>query len=358
MGRRKVGQRLVGRRAFRGGLFRPVFSLAWFAAGWLGCSGGAPTDCPARADEVCIKAGSFTMGAEVIPFAPLRFMSPAGGACVPGPENHCAFDHAPGPRNDFAPPHVVTLSSFMLQKNKVTNAAYGQCVSAGVCPSPKLAGAASSSATAPSFSQAPVVAIPWTAARDYCVWRGGRLPTEAEYERAARGLRGTSYPWGDGQLPAGFAQTGQPPFPNVGTNAFDVTPEGIQELWVLPREWMQDWYDPDFYTSPAASRDPAGPPIATRGTKHCCADNGWRQHFAWQRAKTVRGAGFGNPSGGREWADTGQAAPAWFRDFANPEGSYSDIGFRCVRDFPSKVSAPFPVYRDLEWRAVGRGGGQ
>lgn len=93
-----------------------------------------------------------------------------------------------------------------------------------------------------------------------------------------------------------------------------------------------------------------GPPASTRGERRCCKETGWRQHFEWDTAKVIRGVGVANPSGGREWAETGRAAPAWFRDFAPPGGARQDLSFRCVRDLRSSRKAPFPVYRDITWR--------
>lgn len=354
MGERGGRRRSVGRN-FLGVAFLSFETCLMISV--TGCAGAL--DCPTRPEEVCVAAGSFVMGADPISFVS-HYTSPSGGPCIPGSQATCVVDRSLGPRNDFAPRHSVELSRFIIQKTKVTNAAYGRCVDAGVCPVPQLSVGSVGSATDPAFAQAPVVGVPWSGARDYCVWNGGRLPTEAEYERVARGpgANGSTYPWGNSQPPSDFRQTGQPPFPNVGTNGFDVTPEGVRDLWTLPREWVQDWYDADYYSTPTAARDPAGPPLPTAGLKHCCADNSWRQHFVWRHAKSVRGVGFGNPSGGREWAATGQAAPAWFRDFANPSASYADIGFRCARDAQSTAVNPFPVYRDLQWRAMGPRGGQ
>ena len=65
---------------------------------------------------------------------------------------------------------------------------------------------------------------------------------------------------------------------------------------------------------------------------HCCEDNGWRQNFGWDEEKVIRGVGFGSPSGGKEWGETGQPSPAWFRDFALPNRASEEISFRCARD--------------------------
>ena len=109
---------------------------------------------------------------------------------------------------DDCPPHQVTVSAFWLDEHEVTNAAYRECVSAQVCEAPheseRLGGSLKvNSATQahyygnPQHDHFPVVWVSWYDARDYCQWRGKRLPTEAEWEWAAKGPDGFLYPWGN-----------------------------------------------------------------------------------------------------------------------------------------------------------------
>jgi eukaryotic-like serine/threonine-protein kinase len=105
-----------------------------------------------------------------------------------------------GPDNE-KPQHTVYLDAFWIDRTEVTNALYARCVTAGACQ----ASSSAESARAGNYGKTqsdnyPVVYVDWNDAKTYCRWAGRRLPTEAEWEKAARGTDGRIYPWGNQAL--------------------------------------------------------------------------------------------------------------------------------------------------------------
>jgi formylglycine-generating enzyme required for sulfatase activity len=193
------------------------------------------TSCPPPAldpSPVHVPAGSFLMGSE------------AGAA-------------------DEKPVHRVTGSAFILDRYEVTNARYQACLRAGTCAAPSLS---SSNGRAhyfddPAFADYPVIFVSWSQAQAYCAFAGGRLPTEAEWERAAAGSEvPRTYPWGDSPpdcSKANFAgcvgdtdRVGRRPAGQSPYGAFDMA----GNVW----EWTADWYDAGYYRA-SPVQDPTGP---------------------------------------------------------------------------------------------------
>jgi formylglycine-generating enzyme required for sulfatase activity len=174
-----------------------------------------------------VPAGPFTMGADT----------------VGEPDEH--------------PAHVVDLPAFYLDLTEVTNEAWGRCVSAGICPAPDASSAGRNGFGADaSFRgpQKPVSAVSWDSARAYCAWHGNkRLPTEAEWEKAARGTDARRYPWGNDEPTHDRAVFGAIEFTaDVGTRPRGDGPYGHHDLAGNVWEWMEDPYDPYAYTRPGA----------------------------------------------------------------------------------------------------------
>jgi formylglycine-generating enzyme required for sulfatase activity len=157
--------------------------------------------------------------------------------------------------DDEKPVHTVTLDAFWIDRTEVTNAQYQKCVAAGAC-------SASSYADDSRYngSQQPVVGVSWNDADAYCRWAGARLPTEAEWEKAARGTNGRIYPWGNERPDCNKAQYGGCAGQTVpvGSKAARASPYGALDMAGNAWEWVNDWYDSGYYAISPTS-NPQGP---------------------------------------------------------------------------------------------------
>jgi formylglycine-generating enzyme required for sulfatase activity len=222
-----------------------------------------------------------------------------------------AYGHRCSPTlfNNETPRHVVHLSSYWIDRFEVSVAEYERCVGAGRCePRP------SSEATR-RFDRAdyPVSRVSWNDAAAYCSFRGARLPTEAEFERAARGASDRRYPWGNlfnvwasnhGRFgwDVTDATDGHAELAPIGSYPAGVTPEGVYDLAGNVAEWVADRYAPTYES--AEGHDPRGPGVGG------------------SNLRVVRGGSYAQA----RFRLRGAA-----RAFAEPGERRSTLGFRCAR---------------------------
>ncbi len=209
----------------------------------------------------------------------------------------------PDVEEDERPAHRVALTAFAIDRDEVTAAEYWGCVLAGKCrPIVVMLD------EAPAW---PAVHVRWTDAADYCRFAGARLPTEAEWEKTARGTDGRRYPWGN-ELRCTAANFGnfrgegrcpQNPGKLTDVGRFDGdSPYGVRDLAGNAWEWVADFYAADYYRHTPA-QDPHGP---TRAATHVVRGGACCSMFGLPRASN--------------------------RLALPPDYADDDLGFRCALD--------------------------
>lgn len=207
---------------------------------------------------------------------------------------------------DARPMHQSYLSSYLIDKYEVTNLQYRQCVLSGPCVPPKERHAFDDSERA----QHPVTNLTWTQARTYCQWRGRRLPTEAEWEKAARGIDGRRYPWGNDEevIKRWLKERGLRSDINetdpVGSLLENASPYGVFDLVGSVWEWVKDRYAEDYYAV-SPWQDPQGP---LTGSFRVLRGGDWTETLVELRVSN------------RSWDDMTYWGPT--------------LGFRCAADVP------------------------
>jgi len=160
-----------------------------------------------------------------------------------------------GCAGDEKPYHQVTLSPYYIDRTEVTQGKYRECVVAGECVEP-------SCNWDPTVSpNLPVVCLDWDKASLYCAWAGKRLPTEAEWEKAARGTDGRKYPWGNEEATCDHAVMSDCPDDAqdvCGKSPMGDSPYGLCDMSGNAGEFVSDWYDSGYYQD-SSEVNPDGP---------------------------------------------------------------------------------------------------
>ncbi len=206
--------------------------------------------------------------------------------------------------SDEGPQHSVYLDVYQIGQIEVTNHQYDQCVKAGVCTHAITAGV--------DDYLYPVVGVSWPDAKIYCEWVGGRLPTEAEWEKAARGIDGRTYPWGEnidcslanyfGKDNGNSACIGS--ITPVGNYIRGKSPYGVYDMAGNVWEWVSDWYSSTYYQN-SPSSNPLGP---NTGDYRVLKGGSWSFNFNSARSAS--------------------------RYKSDPTDNNNFTGFRCARDVP------------------------
>jgi len=247
---------------------------------------------PAKDDMVLVPAGAFLMGSDK------------------------KTDRTAYPAE--MPQRTIYLNSFEIDKYEVTALQYLKFV-LGTNRSPQLDWRYDGGNFQAAMAHHPIMHVSWYDADAYCRWAGKRLPTEAEWEKAARGEDGRINPWGNqlaGPSRANFGRTGlsgpvrdrperlllYPPIISVDKYENAISPYGAYQMLGNVAEWVADWYDKDYYAT-TPDRNPTGPATGTQ--------------------KAFRGGG---------WMDSTTTMRAAMRNGTDPTVKINWLGFRCARD--------------------------
>ena len=294
-----------GRGVGRGGYGMRV-TKQWCAVAALACSMG----CGASLSGAPGEAGRATADASGPGAAPGELVRISSGTfgmgCRPGEATEC--------EEDALPVHRVRLPGYHLGRYEVTWDEYAECVEAGGCSPIDLArcyvwvedegfvlGAPLDGRTVTALR--PVVCATWGQARQLCEWHGHRLPSEAEWERAARADDDRQFPWGDEPPTCEHANLhGCDVGPReVGSSPAGASPHGVHDLAGNVWEWTSDWYDEDAYRRVGQRRRPGGP--------------------QWGEVKVVRGGSFYEEAGDLRVS---------YRYGLSPDFGYGTVGMRCA----------------------------
>ena len=215
------------------------------------------------------------------------------------------------------PEHRVTLDAYYIDQFEVTAGRYQQFIESARHNLPPMW----DDEAARNLSDLPVIGLSWTDAAAYCTWAGRRLPTEAEWEKAARGTDGRRYPWGQMQPFVDIANYNRGVWVNEAVTLVPVgsglagmsvrhglkeggkSPYGLFHMAGNVAEWVADWYDREYYLKSPEKKNPTGPAAGEK--------------------RVLRGG---------SWADLPIALRVTARFSAEPDFEDRTIGFRCAAD--------------------------
>lgn len=194
-------------------------------------------------------------------------------------------------RADEHPRHKVFLDAYYLDRYEVTGKDFEAYLEAVPKVPPTITGWYGRKVR-PDMARRPVFGLTWNRCRNYCAWRGKRLPTEAEWERAARGTENRTYPWGDEPPGPSRSNFGRCCFimrglalREVGEISQGKTPEGIFDMAGNVAEWVLDWYDKKYY-SQSPYKNPRGP---RKGKYHTIRGGAWNSLPGYLRSSSRYG---------------------------------------------------------------------
>jgi len=284
--------------------------------------------------EVDVGGGAPEFEVEVTARMARVWAGPFGRGCIPeqlattpvlGGVKVCATD----PWVYILPevPHrEIALSDFWIDEYEATREEWGACAQAGFCEVTSLF-----TEPSPEYPEHPASYITWHEAKGYCEWRGKRLPTEAEWEKAARGTDDRIFPWGNEDPTCDTANILTTKYSDVTSreegelcnsrsqepvdaHPLDRSPYGVIGMYGNVQEWTADWADNDYYEK-APAQDPPGPAEASAGSRDY---------------RITRGSYYGSAGGYtfRRW---------WF----DPTDAHTRIGVRCATSaHPNNLDDP------------------
>ncbi|MGD9851771.1 MAG: formylglycine-generating enzyme family protein [Nitrospirales bacterium] len=241
--------------------------------------------------------------------------------------------------HDEGPAHWVITDGYFIDKYEVSNQDFSDFMKKTGHPAPAYW-------DDPRLNKPrqPVVGVNWFDAKAYCDYQGKRLPTESEWERAARGPQGFKYPWGNELDPAkaNFAKNHEATLP-VDSIPEAVSPYGLHHMAGNVFEWVEDWYDPNFYQKTPHPVNTAGPlkPIWLGGT------GTYVDRLTVGNKRVIRGG---------SWIAAESSITTTHRFWNHPSNnSYGvGLGFRCAKTAPTSVNETLKVATIDAMKAMGQ----